>query len=125
MGLFSVHEAEAQKRFFPPLFLVVPHGVDDLHLIELTDRDNVVAEVGVADHHIEHHVAGRQQQHVEPPLLFIALGQEFIDVAERHLAIGQCRTDFFPQRGIIDLQSLLVWARRRNCRNTIGFSATA
>lgn len=34
-----------RKGFFPPLFLVIPHGVDHLDFIQLTDGDDVVAEV--------------------------------------------------------------------------------
>ena len=32
---FAVHQAQAEKRFFPALFLVVPHRIDHLHLVQL------------------------------------------------------------------------------------------
>ncbi len=61
-------------------------------------------------------MARRQQQHVEPALLLIALREERIDVAEGHLAIRQGGADLFLQPWIIDLQSLFVRTGRRNRR---------
>ena len=62
MRLFPVHEAQAEKGFFSPFLLVVPHGIDHLDLVQLSDRDHVIAKIGIADDHIEKHMARREEQ---------------------------------------------------------------
>ncbi|BFU95762.1 MAG: hypothetical protein NTNFB02_24840 [Nitrospira sp.] len=61
MRLLRVHEAQTQKRLFAARFAIVPHGVDDLNLIELSDGQDVVTEVGITDDDVEDDVAGREQ----------------------------------------------------------------
>ena len=107
MCLFAVHEPQAEKRFLSPFLLVVPHGIDHLHLVQLSNRNHIVAEIGIADDHVEKHVARRKEQDVEPPLFFVALRQKFIDVAERYLAIGKGRaTGQLAKTDRIDADSL-------------------
>lgn len=115
-----MHQPEAQERLFPPLLPVVPHGIDDLNLIQLPDRDNIVTEIGIADHDIKNDIAGRQQDQVEPPLILIPFRQKLIDVAPSHLAITQSRAKLQLQGLVVDLERLFIRAGRID-RRILGF----
>ena len=54
VGLFGMHQAKAQKRFFTAFFFIVPHRIDQLNFVQLADRHHVVAKIRIADDHVEH-----------------------------------------------------------------------
>ncbi len=58
-------------------------------------------------------MAGREQQEIKAPLIFVTLRQKLVDMAERDFAIPQGRADFFFQRRVIDLHGLFIESRRR------------
>ena len=62
MRFFAVHQAQTEERFLPTLSLVIPRRIDDLDLVQLTDRHDIVAKVQIADDHVEHDIAGREQR---------------------------------------------------------------
>src|SRR5687767_827396 len=81
MRFFAMHQTKAEKRFFPALLPVIPYGIDDLYLIQLSDRDYIVSKVLIPNDHVVQYMACREQQEIEPTLIFIPFGEKLIDMA--------------------------------------------
>ena len=93
MRFFAVHQPQAQKRLFAALLPILPDGIDDLDLVEVAGRDDIVSEIGIADHDVVDDLAARQQDEVEPALLFIPFRQILVDVSQCHLALAERRAN--------------------------------
>src|SRR6185436_18918274 len=108
----AMHQAQAEKRFFPALLLVVPHRIDDLDLVQLSNRQYVIAKIRIADDHVEQHVAGGEQDEIEPSLILVPFRQKLVDMAQRDFAVAKSSADLIFQFRVIDLQGLFIKPRR-------------
>src|SRR5215510_4030754 len=113
MGFLGVHQSKTEERLLAALLFVVPHRVDHLNFVQLAGRHDVVAKIRIADDHVEYHVACSEQHKIEAPLIFVALRQKLVDVAERNFATPQGSPELFLQRRVIDLHGLFIKPRRR------------
>ena len=53
MRFFAMHQTKAEKRFLTALLPVIPYGIDDLHLIQLSDRDHIVSKILIPDDYVD------------------------------------------------------------------------
>ena len=116
----GMHQPEAQERLFRRFSRLSHYGIDDLHLIQCLTGDNIVTEIGIADHDIKMILPAVSKTRLEPPLILIPFRQKLIDVAPSHLAITQSRAKLQLQGLVVDLERLFIRAGR-SYRRILGF----